>query len=176
MADQTIKATEEMVGSGHATKSDTLNRLTLVEHNTDGTHKAIPSPGAIGETAGNTIRGLNKEIVMAATDSLDANECAGTLINNYGQTDDAVISLPAAAAGMSFVIVLGTTVAKYYRLDPNASDSIFLDGTTTGDGKYVGIASAAKGAVISFIAFQTGASSYDWYAAKVNGTWVAEAA
>ena len=40
--DQTIKATEEMVGSGHATKSDTLNRLTLVEHNTDGTHKNIP--------------------------------------------------------------------------------------------------------------------------------------
>jgi hypothetical protein len=39
MADQTIKATEEMVGSGHATKSDTLNRLTLVEHNTDGTHR-----------------------------------------------------------------------------------------------------------------------------------------
>jgi len=40
--DLTIKATEEMVGSGHATKSDTLNRLTLVEHNTDGTHKNIP--------------------------------------------------------------------------------------------------------------------------------------
>jgi hypothetical protein len=39
-ADQTIAATEEMVGSGHATKSDTLNRLGLVGHNTDGTHKA----------------------------------------------------------------------------------------------------------------------------------------
>jgi len=42
MADQTLKATEEIVGSGHATKSDTANRLTLVEHDTDGTHqKAI---------------------------------------------------------------------------------------------------------------------------------------
>jgi len=39
-ADQTIAATEEMVGSGHATKTDTLNRLPLVEHNTDGTHKS----------------------------------------------------------------------------------------------------------------------------------------
>lgn len=41
MSDLTIKATEEMVGSGHATKADTLNRLSLVEHNTDGTHEKL---------------------------------------------------------------------------------------------------------------------------------------
>jgi len=40
MADLTIKSTEEMVGSGHPTKADTLNRLVLVGHNTDGTHGA----------------------------------------------------------------------------------------------------------------------------------------
>lgn len=39
MADQTIVYTEEMVGSGHPTKADTLNRLALVAHNTDGTTK-----------------------------------------------------------------------------------------------------------------------------------------
>lgn len=39
MADQRIVYTEEMVGAGHPTKSDTLNRLALVEHDTDGTHK-----------------------------------------------------------------------------------------------------------------------------------------
>lgn len=39
MADQRIAYTEEMVGSGHPSKSDTVNRLALVEHNTDGTHK-----------------------------------------------------------------------------------------------------------------------------------------
>jgi len=38
-ADQTIASTEEMVGSGHATKTDTLNRHGLVGHETDGTHK-----------------------------------------------------------------------------------------------------------------------------------------
>ncbi|MFH1738900.1 MAG: hypothetical protein ABIH23_07810 [bacterium] len=42
-ADQTIAATEEMVGSGHATKTDTLNRLGLVGHETDGTHKTTIS-------------------------------------------------------------------------------------------------------------------------------------
>ena len=38
MADQTIVYTEEMVGSGHPTKTDTLNRLALVDHGTDGQH------------------------------------------------------------------------------------------------------------------------------------------
>jgi len=38
MADQTIVYTEEMVGSGHPTKSDTLNRLAIVDHGTDGKH------------------------------------------------------------------------------------------------------------------------------------------
>ena len=38
MANQTITSTEEMVGSGHATKADTLNRFALIEHDTDGTH------------------------------------------------------------------------------------------------------------------------------------------
>ena len=49
MADQRIQYTEEMVGAGHPTKSDTLNRLANVEHNNDGTHKAaaISSGGGI---------------------------------------------------------------------------------------------------------------------------------
>ncbi|MFQ5736742.1 MAG: hypothetical protein ACE5GY_07750 [Thermodesulfobacteriota bacterium] len=41
MADQRIQYSELMVGSGHPTKADTLNRLALVEHNTDGTHKTL---------------------------------------------------------------------------------------------------------------------------------------
>jgi hypothetical protein len=38
LADQTIQYTEEMVGAGHGTKADTLNRHALVEHENDGTH------------------------------------------------------------------------------------------------------------------------------------------
>ena len=40
MADQRIQCSEEMVGAGHPTKQDTLNRLMLVEHENDGTHKS----------------------------------------------------------------------------------------------------------------------------------------
>lgn len=39
MADLRIQFSEEMVGNGHPVKADTLNRLSLVEHNNDGTHK-----------------------------------------------------------------------------------------------------------------------------------------
>lgn len=39
MSDQRIQYTEKMVGAGHPSLADTLNRVTLVEHNNDGTHK-----------------------------------------------------------------------------------------------------------------------------------------
>jgi hypothetical protein len=39
MPDQRIQYTEELVGANHGTKSDTLNRLALIDHNNDGTHK-----------------------------------------------------------------------------------------------------------------------------------------
>lgn len=40
-ADQRIQYNERMVGAGHPTLSDTLNRLSQIEHNTDGTHKTL---------------------------------------------------------------------------------------------------------------------------------------
>lgn len=43
MADQRILYTEEMVGATHPTKADTLNRLALIDHNSDGTHKWMPA-------------------------------------------------------------------------------------------------------------------------------------
>jgi hypothetical protein len=141
-----------------------------------------------GETIDNTVDGVVSisgglraplaEDIEPSTDSLSINQCNGGVINNYGQANDAVLTLPAAAEGYNFTVILGTTVAKYYRILPlgTANDSIYLDGATTGDDKYVQIASAVAGACIQFFTFQTGASpDYDWYAATVSGAWVAEA-
>ncbi len=41
MADLRIRFNEEMVGVGHPVKADTLNRLSLAEHNNDGTHNKL---------------------------------------------------------------------------------------------------------------------------------------
>ncbi len=41
MSDQRIQYDEEMVGAGHPTKSDTLNRIMLVDHENDGSHRYL---------------------------------------------------------------------------------------------------------------------------------------
>lgn len=128
---------------------------------------------------GGTITGTAKGSVTAAsTGSLSAAQMKNTIINNYGQTDDATQSLDSFVSGIAFTAVLGTTVAKYWRLDPNGSELIYLvsSGTATscGAGKYVGIASAAAGATLSCVSFQTGASAYSLLCAPVSGPWACE--
>ena len=61
MADQRIQYTEEMVGANHPSKSDTLNRLTLVEHDTDGTHKAA------SKVAGDVVQVVSTQTGAMAT-------------------------------------------------------------------------------------------------------------
>ena len=112
-----------------------------------------------------------KEIIKTATGDLTAVEISGTLINNYGQAADVVLTLPVAVSGLSFMVVCGTTVAKYYHIKASINDKIYLDGTAGADNGYVGIASAAVGATITFMAFQTGAEAYDWIATTISGTW-----
>lgn len=53
MADERIQSTERMVGAGHPSLTDTLNRALLVEHNADGTHKyGVQGPQGIDGAQG----------------------------------------------------------------------------------------------------------------------------
>lgn len=139
-------------------------------HNLD-----LSSPSAIGETAPSTIRSFMNEVLVTVSTALTTLQTSGVIINNYGQDTDVVNDLPAAAKGLNFIAILGTTVAKYYRfrcLDA-ANDKIYLDGVAGSDDGYVGVASAAIGNAISFVTFQTGSGTYDWFATTLSGTWVA---
>jgi hypothetical protein len=129
----------------------------------------------IGSITAGTIRALIDEDVEPATDTLTANQCSGGLINNYGQTGDVTLTLPACAAGMNFNVVLGTTVAKFFLLHPNAADYIVLDGVVGAVHKGVQVASATQGNAIQFVAFQTGAAAYYWEATTTSGPWIVEA-
>ena len=69
MADQRIQATENMIGANHPTLADTLNRLTGVEHNIDGTHKVITgSPAAtLGVTTCTSLNASGGNVLVGAT-------------------------------------------------------------------------------------------------------------
>jgi len=133
------------------------------------------SPPAIGGTAAGNLQSKLVHLVKTASGSLTAQECTGTVVNNFGQTDNVNLELPTAAEGLSLTISLGTTVAKYFRLTPATGGTIVLDGATTGADKYVQIASAAAYATIQFYTIQTGASTWVWQAISSIGAWVQQA-
>ena len=113
-------------------------------------------------------------VVKAVTGSLTAQECRGTLVTNKGQTLDATITLPALAEGLCFTYLAETTVAAYYRFDPNGSEVIRLDGVELTGGYYVGVASAEAGQKLSFTAAYNSAGSLIWDAVSA-GPWTAQA-
>jgi len=114
------------------------------------------------------------EYIEAATDTLTIDQCYGGMINNYGQAADVTLTIPTISAGMNFDVILGTAVAKYFRLDPDANTLIILDGVASTDGKYIGIAAAVQGAAVTCRAIQTGAAAYDWACYTISGAWAAE--
>ncbi len=139
----------------------------------------MPSPGAIGETTPNSIRGTNKEIFKTAdADSpLTAAQCAGTIVSNYGMTDaDCTIDLPTAVEGLSFVCILPAVQAHFFKLHcPTAqADKIYLLGVAGADDGNVGVASGyATGSAASFFTFKASDGGYDWFCIPIFGTWVA---
>jgi len=118
----------------------------------------------------------SREVLAPDTVALSAAQCQGTLIHNFGMADaDAIITLPAAAKGLSFICILTAARAKYYRLTclNAADDKIYLDGTAGSDDGYVGVAAAVIGNCIQLFTFPTSATAYDWYACTVSGSWLA---
>jgi len=135
-------------------------------------NKTLDNPTITGDVTvtGSVIAKL-KTITKPSTATLTADECKGTLISNYGQSAQNVLTLPPAAEGLSFTAVISTAGAGAFYLSPDGSDRIYLDGTDIGPAR-VGMETPTVGAMIAFTAFQTGASSYAWAAQTIAGTWL----
>jgi hypothetical protein len=137
----------------------------------------VAAPGAIGGTTANTIRSLfDPDVALSGT--LTANQCSGGVITNYGQgASDTTVGVPTAFAGGNFLVVIGTAqAANDYILDlATGTEVMYLDGTALGAGKSIYIAAPTVGAAIQFIAQQTGASTYQWFAYTIAGAWTGEA-
>lgn len=110
--DKRIQYTEEMVGANHPTKTDTLNRLPLVEHNTNGTHGAI-TPTTVNKVTitapatGSTLTiNEGKTLTVSSTfntkDALSGDGVAGRILRQFrlnilNGTNASTIKVDAAA-------------------------------------------------------------------------------
>lgn len=105
MANLRILASEEMVGHGHGTKADTLNRHANVEHEEDGTHtgdKIIKGWIQFDGTGG-----------MAIADSFNVDSIVDNGVGSYivvWDTDFANddYALAAMAGGGSYFVAIDT--------------------------------------------------------------------
>lgn len=153
--------------------ASSLADLSDVDIGTKADGDALVYVGADEEWKAVNLRKVN-EVIKSSTATLTTAEVTGTIINNYGQDDDTTLTLPTATKGLTFMIVLGTEVSKYFRIKPDTNDKIYLNGTAGADGGYVGVSSAKAGNAISFTSFQTGTDTYDWLAIPIAGDWSAE--
>jgi len=129
------------------------------------------APGAIGETTPSTGRFTLQEIVKTTSTVLTAAECSGTMLNNRGQTTTNTLTLCTVAEGLSGILMVGTAGAGALYLKAGASDKIYFDGTALDDADKVSCATPAVGNFITFWAFETGASAWDWIVETGRGTW-----
>lgn len=105
----------------------------------------------------------------------NASPSAATLANgptiyNYGQgAGDVNITLPTAAANLSFLATVGTAqAANYWRFTSADAGTMYLDGSATGK-NYVQFAAPAVGNYFACFTFKTGASAYSWICSTGNG-------
>ena len=126
----------------------------------------------IGGTTPGIVRGYTDEIVQAATDTLTVAECAGTIINNYGQGSANTQTLPAAAEGLSGTVCISAAGVGAFNLKAGAGDKIYLNGTATADGEKASLATPAVGDFFTFYTVQTEAAAWDWVVTTGIGTLV----
>lgn len=121
------------------------------------------------------LKGNMDEIIKAVSSILTAVDVKGGIITNFGQeAADNLQALPAAAEGMSCVLICGTAqAAHYFGVQADTDDKIYLDGVAGSDNGVVKIAVPVVGVMVVLFTFKTGDGVYDWYASKVSGDWVA---
>ena len=130
----------------------------------------MASPGAIGETLPNTVRGYYKRISKSASGYLTKEECAGTVIDNYGQTASMTLTLPSGESGIGFLMEVTVGGNPVYLKSP-PSDKFFHDGIYTDDGDKIGIAAPAHGDTVWIESMRSGESEYNYRSTSGIGAW-----
>ena len=114
------------------------------------------------------------ESVEPATDTLTAAQLSRGMINNYGQSAAATLTMPAAAEGYTFIAIIGTQVAENWTIQRAGADNIYWDDGTIATCTYFRANNQAVGSRVTCTSFQTGAGAYSWLCGANYGTWTTD--
>jgi hypothetical protein len=107
----------------------------------------------------------------ANASTLTAPQVNRTIINSYGRAEAQTVTLPTAAAGMTFIVIVGTQHNSKFEIAKGASD-LYLEVS----GAPHGVAAFSEtnevvGSRASCATFQTGAATWSWICGGISGTW-----
>jgi hypothetical protein len=120
------------------------------------------------------------EVIKVASASLTLQEVAGTVISNYGETDDADLILTGpdidTYGGASFVYNIVAAMATNDTCVKAAADNLInFEGTNGAANGCVCNAAPALGDKLTCYSLTTGAGATDWFCEGTRGTWAAVA-
>jgi hypothetical protein len=119
---------------------------------------------------------LSKEVVKTASATLEALEVSGTVITNYGETDDAnlVLTLPDldTTPGANFIGKVSTAMSTYDVCFKAAADNAFvLDGTAGADNGCICNATPTLRDKLACVATTSAAGAVEIDCETTRGTW-----
>lgn len=122
--DQRIQYTEPMTGANHPVKSDTLNRLTLIEHNSDGTHSAITTTVGLS-TAGTVTTGkvVSSGVVSAGSVTTSGGIYSGASITGANIYTAGSITANTSGAFATLLSAGTTTIQGTTSISGNINSS-----------------------------------------------------
>ncbi len=149
-----------LVGNGYCGVEATVG-----DKNSSGVHRIeVSTDGSTGTVTFAADTAIKLPYQSGTTnDTLTAADSGRTYVTSTGTVSAVTFKLPAAAVGMFFPIIAGTTHSIY--LNPNGTDIINYASLSAGDAIYN--SSAAKGDSITLFCV----TANQWEADIHNGTW-----
>lgn len=183
---QTFKIDLQYLTSGDAPSIAPIGNYEFKYTLTGNTAVTLPTSGTLSTVAG-TETLTNKTLTRPAvtfdevdghTDStsLTAANLSRTVINSYGRSGAATLTLPAAAEGYTAIFIVGTQHNSAWKIQRAGSDTITWStgGTDTTGKTYFQETNQPVGSRVSCITYQTGASAWSWLCGSVTGTWATD--
>lgn len=124
---------------------------------------AIAANGGIAGDGGDTIGGFKRSVTIDTNNETLTTADSGEVFTNYGDSDDQVYTLPAAAAGLEYTFVVMT--AQQLRVTPVGDDVIYINATAASAAEYWW--ADAVGESVTIIAVD----ATNWIAVNHIGTW-----